>query len=109
MDRYRKPERRRARHILFTVAEDADEAEARQKAQAALDRIRGGEDFATVAKELSEDPGSAEQGGDLGFFERGIMDEAFEQIAYGLAVGEVSEPVRSQFGFHLIDIVRRDD
>ncbi len=109
VDRYRKPERRRARHILFTVAEDADEAAAREKAQAALDRIRGGEDFAAVAKELSEDPGSAEQGGDLGFFERGIMDEAFEQSAYGLALGEISEPVRSQFGFHVIEVMEVEE
>ena len=104
LDRYRTPERRRARHILFTVAPDGDAAAVEAKAKAALARIRGGEDFAKVAEEVSEDPGSAKQGGDLGLFERGIMDPAFEKAAFSLKVGELSEPVRSQFGYHLIEV-----
>jgi peptidyl-prolyl cis-trans isomerase D len=57
-----------------------------------------------LAKQFSQDPGSAKEGGDLGFFGRGVMDKAFEQAAFALKVGEVSEPVRSTFGFHIIKL-----
>jgi len=69
-----------------------------------LARIRKGESFADLAKQFSQDPGSAKKGGDLGFFGRGVMDKAFEKAAFALKVGEVSEPVRSTFGFHLIKL-----
>lgn len=99
-------ERRRASHILIEAEGEGDEAEtaAREKADAILVRIRDGEDFAVVAKEVSQDPGSAAQGGDLGFVEAGMMDEAFESALFKLAQGEVSEPVRSSFGFHIIKL-----
>jgi peptidyl-prolyl cis-trans isomerase D len=107
IEAYKTPERRRARHILVSVAADADAA-AEQQARAKIDAIRAriaaGEDFADVASELSEDPGSAAQGGDLGFFERGIMDPAFEEPAFALAPEVLSEPVRSAFGYHLIEV-----
>jgi peptidyl-prolyl cis-trans isomerase D len=106
-DRYHVPERVRARHILIKVdpaASDQDVAAARQRAQAALDRVRAGEDFAAVAQELSEDPGSREKGGDLGFFPRGQMTPAFEDAAFSLGVGETSDLVRSDFGFHVIRV-----
>ena len=101
------PEERRARHILIQVASDASPAvvdAAKKKAEGLLARIRKGESFAELAKQFSEDPGSAKEGGDLGFFGRGVMDKAFEQAAYSLKVGEVSEPVRSTFGIHLIKL-----
>lgn len=101
------PEERRARHILIPVASDASPAEveaAKKKAEDLLVRIRKGESFAELAKQYSQDPGSAQQGGDLGFFGRGTMDKAFEQAAFSLKPGEVSEPVRSTFGFHLIKL-----
>lgn len=101
------PEQRRARHILIPVASDAPPAEveaAKKKAEDLLARIRKGESFAELAKKFSQDPGSAKQGGDLGFFGRGVMDKAFEDAAFSLKVGEVSEPVRSTFGFHIIKL-----
>ncbi len=106
-EEYMSPEQRRASHILISVEEGADEAavaEARAKAEAALDRVRGGEAFAAVAKELSQDPGSSAQGGDLDFFERGVMVPAFEDAAFSMTKGEMSEPVRSPFGFHIIKL-----
>ncbi len=106
-DEYVSPEQRRASHILISIKEGADEAavvEARAKAEAALERVRGGETFADVAKAVSQDPGSSKQGGDLDFFERGVMVPAFEDAAFTMAKGEVSELIRSQFGFHIIKL-----
>ncbi len=104
---YLTPEQRRASHILITVEEGADAQAAdaaRQAADAALGRIRAGEDFAVVAREVSQDPGSSDQGGDLGFFEKGVMDQAFEDAVFGMKTDDVSEPVRSSFGFHVIKL-----
>jgi peptidyl-prolyl cis-trans isomerase D len=104
---YGTPEQRQARHILITVPADADgEAEAAAKAKLAAirDRIVAGEDFGDLAKEASEDPGSAPLGGDLGFFGTGMMDPAFETAAFSQQEGEVGEPVRSAFGYHLIQV-----
>ena len=107
LESYRSPEQRRARHILVTLAADADqvqEAESRDKIAAIRERIAAGEEFAALAKELSDDPGSSGQGGDLGLFSRGVMDPAFENAAFTLEPGQLSEPVRSAFGFHLIEV-----
>jgi peptidyl-prolyl cis-trans isomerase D len=107
MERFRKTERRRVRHILIALDGDADAAaEDRAKASAGeiRERILAGEDFAVLAQELSEDPGSAGQGGDLGFIEPGLMDPAFDQAAFELGASEVSGAVRSQFGYHLIEV-----
>lgn len=100
-------EERRARHILIQVASDAPPGAvdaAKKKAEELLARIRKGESFADLAKQFSQDPGSAKDGGDLGYFGRGMMDKAFEQATYALKVGDVSEPVRSTFGFHIIKL-----
>ena len=78
------------------------------KIQAVRKRISAGEKFAKVAAEVSEDPGSANAGGDLGFFTRGRMDKAFEDAAFSLKLNEVSAPVRSAFGWHLIQVLERD-
>jgi peptidyl-prolyl cis-trans isomerase D len=105
---YGREEQRRVRHILIQVDAAADDEKvsvAREKALRAAERIQGGEDFAALAAELSDDPGSAAQGGDLGFFGRGMMVQEFENAAFALAQGELSEPVRSPFGFHLIEVV----
>lgn len=72
-------------------------------------RILAGEDFAALAAEYSDDFGSAQNGGDLGWFGRGMMVAPFEEAAFSLAVGEVSEPVQTDFGYHLIEVVERDD
>lgn len=100
-------EERRARHILIQAASDAPQAEldaARTQIEGILARVRKGEDFAALAREHSQDPGSASEGGDLGYFGRGIMDKTFEDAAFALKPGEVSEPVRSAFGYHLIKL-----
>ena len=109
-ERYKQPERVRARHVLLRVAPDATEeqvAELRKQADAARARVAGGEDFAVVAKELSEDPGSKEQGGDLGFFARGQMVPPFEEVAFSLEPGQLSEVVKTDFGFHVIRVEER--
>ncbi len=101
------PEERKVRHILFTIPEGASESEVeavRAKAGEVLKRIRDGESFAELAREVSEDPGSADMGGDLGFISLGVMEPDFEQVAFALGEGEVSEPVLTSFGFHLIEV-----
>lgn len=83
------------------------EAEALAKAQDLRKQILAGADFATLAKANSEDPGSAVKGGDLGTFRHGQMVPQFDQVAFTLPVGQVSEPVKTQFGYHLIKIESR--
>ena len=103
-DEFDKPERVRARHILLRVpsaADDATKAEIRARLEVARKRIVAGEAFADVAGEVSED-GSASEGGDLGEFPRGRMVAAFEEAAFSLEPGVVSEPVETPFGLHLI-------
>lgn len=106
-EKYDEPEQIRARHILIRVAEGASEAEV-AKAKHQIEQIRqeleAGADFAELAKKYSQDPGSAQNGGDLGFFGRGQMVPEFEESAFALAVGAISEPVRTIFGFHLIKV-----
>ncbi|MDQ6964619.1 MAG: SurA N-terminal domain-containing protein, partial [Mariprofundales bacterium] len=100
------PERRKASHILIKVASDASDElvkAARKKIEAAKARLDSGESFATVAREMSEDS-SAEDGGDLGFFTRGMMVPPFEKAAFALKQGETSAAIRSQFGFHIIKL-----
>lgn len=93
-----------ARHILVQpVGDNWDAALAR--AEELLGRIRAGEDFAMLAMEHSQDPGSGARGGDLGYFGRGLMVPEFEEVAFSLGVGQVSEPVRSQFGYHIIEVM----
>lgn len=101
-----KAEERRASHVLVAVAPDAKEADrkaAQAKAEAIADRVRKApKSFADVAKKESQDPGSATQGGDLGFFARGAMVKAFEDAAYAAKKGDIVGPVASDFGFHVI-------
>ncbi len=85
----------RARHILVENEEEAKKAAA---------RVKGGEDFAKVAGELSKDPGSKTDGGDLGFFTKDRMVEAFAEAAFKLETGQISDPVKSQFGWHVIKV-----
>lgn len=106
-ERYQTPEERQVRHILVEVPADADKAAeeaAREEAEAILGQLRSGADFAELAEEHSDDPGSAKQGGDLGFIGRGMMDPAFEEAAYGLEEGELGGPVRSAFGYHILKL-----
>lgn len=106
-DRYRTPEQVHARHFLVRVPRDAtpeQTAEAEKKARAGLERAKQGEDFASIAKELSDDPGSKDRGGDLGFFRRGAMVPPFEEAAFGLEPGATSDLVKTDFGFHVIRV-----
>lgn len=93
-------EQRRAAHILI----EGDDDDALQRAQALRERILAGEEFAELAREASEDPGSASRGGDLGFTPRGSFDPDFEDALFALQEGEVSEPVRTSYGYHLIKL-----
>jgi peptidyl-prolyl cis-trans isomerase D len=106
-DEFGQPEQRQASHILIQLAENAEQSavdEAKAKIDALAEQLNNGASFEALAKANSQDPGSAASGGDLGFFGRGIMDPAFEAVAFTLQEGEVSEPVRSSFGFHLIKL-----
>jgi peptidyl-prolyl cis-trans isomerase SurA len=84
------------------------DGKARARAAAARSRIVAGEKFAKVAAEVSEDPGSARAGGDLGFLVRGSMEPAFEQVAFTQKIGQVSQPARGTFGWHVIEVLERD-
>ena len=104
---FQQGERVKASHILVRVQANADPAErekARAKAAGLLADVKAGKDFAALAKQYSDDPGSGAQGGDLGFFQRGQMVPPFEQAAFALAVGQTSELVTSDFGFHIIRV-----
>ena len=106
-DEFGLPEQRQASHILILAAADAEQNavdEAQAKIDALAERLSNGESFAELAKQNSQDPGSAATGGDLGLFGKGVMDPAFEAAVFALEEGEVSEPVRSSFGFHLIKL-----
>ena len=98
-------EQRRAAHILIETGAESGDDEAKAKIDEIAARVKGGEDFAAVAKEVSQDPGSANEGGDLGFAGPGVYDPAFEEALYALKEGEVSAPVRSEFGWHIIKLL----
>ena len=100
----------RARHILFRLPENASaerQERVRSLAQSVLDDLRGGADFAAAAAEHSEDDGTAEAGGDLGFFPRGRMMPPLEEAAFSLPTGELSDPVRTELGFHILRVEER--
>ena len=102
-DLYTTKERRRISHILFAVNDQTSDAAALEKAKQARERLKT-EEFSKVAEELSDDKLTAKNGGDLGLFEKGVMEKAFDEAASSLKQGEVSEPVRSAFGYHLIKV-----
>jgi parvulin-like peptidyl-prolyl isomerase len=108
----------RARHILIRVQgsavavrpgeKDLTEAEALAKAQDLRKRIQAGEDFAQLARQESDDTGTGANGGDLGFFRHGQMVPSFEQAAFALQPGDLSEPVKSPFGYHVIKVEAKE-
>jgi parvulin-like peptidyl-prolyl isomerase len=108
----------RARHILIRVQgspaavrpgqKDLTEAEALAKAQDLRKRIQAGEDFAQLARQESDDTGSAVKGGDLGFFRHGQMVPSFEEAAFAMQPGDLSEPVKTPFGYHVIKVEAKE-
>ncbi|MFV3316953.1 SurA N-terminal domain-containing protein [Pseudomonas sp. NY15374] len=98
-------EQRRAAHILVEVNDKTDDAQAKARIEEIQQRLSKGEDFAKLAKEFSQDPGSAANGGDLGFAGPGVYDPAFEDALYKLSKDQVSAPVRTEYGYHLIKLL----
>jgi len=97
-------EQRRVRHILLSVNDPKEDAAVKAKAEGILKRAEGGEDFAKLAKEFSQDPGSAAQGGDLGWAERKVYVGPFGDAAFGMKVDEIKGPVKTQFGYHILKL-----
>jgi peptidyl-prolyl cis-trans isomerase C len=106
-DEFTNPESVKARHILLKVPEGADDKawqEAGSKAEDIKKKLENGEDFVELAKKYSDDPGSKNKGGDLGFFTKGRMVPEFESAAFSLKPGELSDPVKTKFGYHIIEV-----
>ena len=104
---FEQPETVKASHILFMLKPDATEADVTKQKDAATkaaERATKGEDFAGLAKELSEEPGAKESAGDLGFFTKDRMVPEFANAAFSQKIGDISQPVRSQFGWHVIKV-----
>jgi parvulin-like peptidyl-prolyl isomerase len=109
---YNMPEQIRARHILLSLGAEAsaeEDAAVKLRADEILTQVREGADFAALASELSEDSGSKINGGDLGFFARDQMVKEFEEAAFSLEPGTVSEPVKSEYGYHIIRVEEHRD
>lgn len=104
--RFITAEERRAAHILITAGNERSEAEAEALATDVRERLAAGEAFETLAEEVSEDPVSAVDGGDLGWLEPGIIDDAFDEVLFAMEPGTISDPVQSEFGWH---VIRLDD
>ena len=106
INQYRTPEKRKASHILVAVgpnASEQDKSAAKAKAQEIYQQLEASpKRFAELARKYSQDPGSAEKGGDLGEFERGFMVKPFDDAVFQLKVGEISPPVQTQYGYHII-------
>ena len=100
---FTNPERRKISHILFTVNDKVTDKEALDKAVKANSELQT-KDFSVLAAEVSDDKLTAKKGGDLGLFNVGVMEKSFEDVASTLKLGEVSKPVRSAFGYHLIKV-----
>lgn len=103
-ERFESPERRQGRHILITATDGLDDAAAQKKAQELTDKAKGGGDFAQLAKENSKDPGSAAQGGDLGWAQKGMFVGPFEDALFSMQKGEIRGPVKTQFGYHVLKL-----
>ncbi len=105
---YQAEEAREAAHILISIDDERSDDDAESLANELANKIANGEDFAALAEEYSDDPGSASEGGDLGLVEKGIMVPEFEDALFSLEEGQVSEPVKTDFGYHLIKLNKID-
>jgi peptidyl-prolyl cis-trans isomerase D len=106
IEQYTTPEQVRASHILLKT-EGKDDAAVKAKAEDLLKQARSGADFAELAKKHSEDEGSAKNGGDLDYFQRGKMVAEFDQAAFAMQPGQISDLVKTQYGYHIIKLVDR--
>ena len=106
IERFRSNEERKSSHILISFDDEVIEDAAQEQSKDILVRIKGGESFEELAQEFSDDSGSATNGGDLGWAEPGLFVPEFDQVLYALEIGEISDPVKTQFGYH---IIRLDD
>ncbi len=98
------PEQVKARHILFKTGEGKNDEEVKKRAEDVLAKAKAGADFAELAKKYSEDDSNAKNGGDLGFFGRGAMVKEFEDTAFAMQPGQISDLVKTQFGYHIIKV-----
>lgn len=106
------PETIKARHILIAAqkaSSEEDRKKAKEKAGEVLKRVRAGEDFAKLAQEFSDDPGSKDKGGDLGFFQKGRMLPEFEKTAFSSKPGTISDIIETQFGYHIIKVEEKKE
>ena len=101
-DRFTSEERRHGYHILIAIDNDVNDTDAKKQAEEVLAKLKAGGDFAALAKQYSKDTGSASKGGDLGWAARGQFVKAFEDMLFSMKPGELSAPVKSEFGYHLI-------
>jgi peptidyl-prolyl cis-trans isomerase D len=111
LERFTEPQQVRARHILLKADKQAEPEKAqavRKQAEELLEKIKKGADFAALAKKHSQDEASAAEGGDLGFFGKGVMVPPFEKVAFSLQPGELSEIVETQFGYHIIKVEEKN-
>jgi len=109
-DRFRTPERVKARHILLMTTGKSDEEKAKAKAKAdeLLKQLKGGADFAALAKANSEDTGTKDNGGDLGWITRGQTVENFEKTAFALKPNELSDVIATEYGYHIIQVLEKE-
>ena len=98
IERFRSNEERKSSHILISFDDEVIEDAAQEQSKDILVRIKGGESFEELAQEFSDDSGSATNGGDLGWAEPGLFVSEFDQVLYALEIGEISDPVKTQFG-----------
>jgi len=105
---YREPEKRKIQYVLFkNIPSSDDSMQTQRDAQDILKQLRNGADFEELAKEYSDDKGTASKGGDLGFFGKGEMVKPFEKAVFSARVGEIVGPVKTQFGLHIIQVLAR--
>lgn len=114
MERWRIPERARARHILVKSDpakkdDDPENVKAKNKAEDLLKQIKGGADFAELAKKNSDDPGSGSKGGELGWVIHGQMVKPFEQAVFSLKPGQTSDLVKTQYGYHIVQVEEKEE
>ncbi|MEW6187503.1 MAG: peptidylprolyl isomerase [Thermodesulfobacteriota bacterium] len=112
LDAFRTPETIRARHILIKTdpeAKEEDKKKTKEKAEGVLKKLKEGADFAKLATEFSDDPGTKDKGGDLDFFPKGSMVPAFEEAAFALKPGEISGLVETEYGYHIIKLEEKKE